>query len=203
MKPTPSPTADAIVAVASAADWWIVWLTGIGVVATLVIAGFTFRANKRADRAQLDATEAQTAAANAQTLASDAARLMTTRHVETIEVLVERVNSAAAAAAATTTRVEGPPALPPVRWKVERDGPNRWVLRNVGTETARSAILRPVAESDAQDLYIPVAEPMDVAPNMTLPFSISRTFASPAATVIDVGWLDGTRYGRSMTFVVS
>lgn len=153
----------------------------------------TLRANKMAGAAQITATQAYAAAL-------DATQQTSSKQIEALEALVERLNEAQSAPADLAPAA---PHVPPVRWSLQRDGKNRWFLRNDGDATARQALIRPVTAQDAQDLHVILETAVDIAPGAQLPFAIWRSLASPPATLIEVVWSDEQGDSHSTTFVVS
>ncbi len=166
------------------ADWWMVGLTALGILATLAIALLTLRANRTAAVAQRIATEAHTEALQATKLSSE-------RQVATLEAIVVRLN-------ATT---EHPAPTTDVRWHLESDlGRGRWLIRNLGTATAYSAYLEAVSESGAWALSRPLELPIDVAPNEYIEFGV---LPPHAPLLLEVTWADDLENPQAFAFVVA
>lgn len=197
MTPSPSPSIAEAQAVASAADWWIVWLTAIGIVATLFIAFLTLRANQRADASRTVAESAQVQALEASARAYNDSAEATQKQVEALAELVALTNDRTAAA---PTAHSGPA----VTWVLERDrlGKNRWLVRNAGTESARDVTLRGVSPQDQVDLMVLFDGAMDVTPENSLNFAIWKSMASPAATMIEIRWREEDDEEHSTRMVV-
>lgn len=140
----------------------MVWLTGAGILVTLVVAILTLRANVRANRASAEA-----AAANAKALDAQ---------IRALEAMAERAASSS--------------AQPGVTWTINRDK-HQYDLINKGTETAFAVSIEEVSTTGVpQDLYVFNEGPVDLAPNSALPFTIERSMASPPVTVAAITWRD-------------
>lgn len=196
--PTPVPTIAAIASIASDADWWMVSLTAIGIVATLFIALLTLGANRRADASRKVAESAQVEALKASAIAYNESAAATRAQVDAIAELVAATNERA---------VNVVPAAAPssVRWVIERDssGKNKWRVRNSGDATAREVTIEGISEGDQRDIMRFTESAIDIAPNNSLGFAIWKSLASAPATTIQVRWHedDGTaRTERMVAF---
>ncbi|KAA0961200.1 hypothetical protein FQ142_10175 [Microbacterium sp. ANT_H45B] len=185
MTPSPTPTIAAFTAAASDAEWWMVWLTAIGIVATLLIALLTFGANRRADASRKVAESAQVEALKASALAYNESAAATREQVAAIAELVAATNDRPAAAVSDA-------AASSVRWTIERDrsAKNRWRIHNTGNAVARQVTIAGVSKSDQADILRLTDEAIDIAPSNSLSFGIWKSIASPAATTVEVRWLD-------------
>jgi hypothetical protein len=199
MTSSPTPSASQMAQYADAStisDWWMVWVTAVGIVATLIIAGFTYRANREAGKGRIEAERAHAAALDASATASAATTRSSEQQVQVLTLLVDRLNSGEGAQ-------PSPPATD-VQWRLERDvDRGKWLVRNRGTATAHQAKIDGLTDADRRDLYMPFAEPRDIAPVDLIQFGIERSLASPPATVIVISWTDDFGELRTQRMVVS
>lgn len=163
----------------------MVGLTAAGIVATLLIAFLTFRANAQANASRAIADRTQVGLIEAQTAAFNASHAATEEQTAALRELIDRTNGSG------VSPDEVVPATD-VKWLLERDSArkNGWLVRNVGTATAYGARVRGLTEQDATDLLVQYKDPIDAPPYTAIPFSVWRSLASPAATVVEVTWTD-------------
>lgn len=207
MTPTPFPVPLPVEFGPHEADWWMVCLTAVGIIATLVIAFFTLRANIAAGEASKDAARANERGIEANERAIQA-------QVKATEAFTEALNISGTAAAAQADALRrlvdssngytsAEEVSTDVTWSLSRDvGRNRWILRNVGTATAYSALIHGFTEQDSSDLLVFFDEPMDIAPHSVIQFGIERSLASPPATVVVVEWTDDLGTERQYNIAV-
>tara|TARA_B100000519_G_C14247988_1_gene440863 strand:+ start:371 stop:937 length:567 start_codon:yes stop_codon:yes gene_type:complete len=167
-------------------DWIMILVTAAGVVATIVIAILTLRANQKASAAQARADDALRRAIADNAAASD-------RQVEALRDAVRGANAP-----------QAEPETLDIEWKLDRDlGRNKWLIRNMGPAAAHEVSLRGESEQDAQDIYVPGPESRDLDRNDIIQFSVDRSLASPPANVALLEWSDALGNRHSKRFVVS
>lgn len=147
-------------------DWLMVFITGLGVLSTLLIGLLTYRANRTAGLAVREAA-----------LAND--RLSAQQ--------MERLESIAAMSSQGT-------AGGGVRWQIDRVGRSNYRLRNVGRETAYNVTIEQLNEDPdvPDDLHVAADEAVTLTPDADLPFGIERSLASAPVTIVVIRWQDQT-----------
>ncbi|WP_136032501.1 hypothetical protein [Microbacterium sp. PF5] len=195
--PTPPPTFPVPLPVSFGpheADWWMVWLTMAGIIATLIIALLTLRANKRADASRAVAERVQIELLERNALQFNESQAAAREQLRVLADLVSKSQPGAATPSPEPSpgSVEGDLPATDVKWLLERDTAvkNGWLIRNIGTATAFGVAIRGLTEQDTQDLMIPYPDPVDAPPYTAVPFSIWKSMASPPATVIEITWRD-------------
>lgn len=156
----------------SVTDWLMVAITGLGVVATLIIGILTFINNRAATSAAKKAEEAYQAANQVQ--------------LSAIQTAIDRTNAATA------------PPSSLVKWLILDTGKGTYALRNEGTAEAHGVhLVEMVEEGLPSTLVMAHPDPIDMAPGATLPFNLWRSIAGPAVVIIEVRWVDDDGNERS------
>jgi hypothetical protein len=174
----------------------MVGITSAGILATFIVAWFTYRANREAGKGRVEAERAHTEALKASATASQGASRSAEQQVQVLTLLVDRLNQG-------PVSTDAPPPTD-VQWHLSRDiDKGRWLIRNTGTATAHDATIAGLTEADREDLYIPYDEPLDIPPVGLIEFGIERSLASAPATVIVASWTDDLGQERTHKFVVT